>query len=231
MRQLPLPVRLRASSVFDSFYAGPNEAAVRELGALKRHVRPPVVWLHGPGGTGKTHLLQAVCARTGVCGEATAYLPLAELSPLQPGLLEGCEALSFVCIDDLDRIAGDEMWERALFRLYTELEESGGRLVIAASVPPNHARIALPDLASRLAAGCVLWLRPLDDEQQLLALQARAAQLGLELPTETAQYLLRRLPRNMTTLCDELEKLDEASLATQRRLTVPFVRQMLERSS
>jgi DnaA family protein len=115
-----------------------------------------------------------------------------------------------------------------VFRLYTELEESGGRLVIASDAPPAATSIVLRDLASRLSAGAVLRLQPLNDDEQMLALQARAAQLGLELPADAAQTLLRRLPRDMPTLCKALEKLDEMSLATQRRLTVPLVRQMLE---
>ncbi len=229
MRQLPLPMRLRASSVFTSFFAGPNDAIVQQLLAIEPGVKPPVVWLYGPTGVGKTHLLQALCARGGQRAQAVAYVPLRELANLDADMLLGCESLALVCLDDIETIAGNARWERALFRLYTELEESGGRMIIAAASPPTAIDIALPDLASRLAAGLVLRLQALSDDEQLTVLQARAAQLGMELPTDTAHYLLRRLPRDMGTLCDVIERLDEASLATQRRLTVPFVREELER--
>jgi DnaA-homolog protein len=228
MQQLPLPVMLRTSSVFESFYSGPNDTAVRQLLAL-RSGTPTVIWLYGSTGVGKTHLLQALCARAQPRNSAT-YLPLRELQPLHPGLLQGCEALSLVCIDDIDVVLGQPEWEHALFRLHVELEESRGRLAIAASIAPTSAKIALADLASRLAAGAVMSLQALDDDQQQLALQARAKQLGLELPADTAQLLLRRLPRDMHTLCNALEKLDEASLITQRRLTLPFVREWLDRA-
>jgi DnaA family protein len=230
MQQLPLPVMLRASSVFESFYSGPNDAVVRQLLGLQPSGKPTAIWLYGSAGVGKTHLLQALCARSQPRNSAT-YLPLRELQPLHPDWLQGCEVLSWVCIDDIETVLGQADWERALFRLYNELEEAGGHLVIAATVPPGSARIALADLASRLSAGWVLPLCPLDDEQQQAALQARAKQLGLDLPTDTAQFLLRRLPRDMATLCSTLERLDEASLITQRRLTLPFVREWLDRSA
>jgi DnaA family protein len=132
-----------------------------------------------------------------------------------------------VCLDDFDRIAGDPSWDHAVFRLYTELEESGGRLLISARVPPSGANVALKDLASRVAISALMRIQPLADDEQSAALSLRAAQLGLELPADVAQFLLRRLPRDMTSLCDALDRLDQASLATQRRLTVPFVRTVI----
>jgi DnaA family protein len=200
---------------------------MQQLAVLTPGQRPLATWLHGPLGVGKTHLLQAICAQAGEQQRAAAYVPLREWALQGAEVLSGCESLAFVCLDDFDAIAGNSLWERALFRLYTEMEESGGRLVIAAELPPVAQPVQLRDLASRLAASAVLRLEPLSDDEQVLALQARASQLGLELPADTAQFLLRRLPRDMATLCATLEKLDEASLATQRRLTVPLVRQVL----
>ena len=226
MKQLPLPVRLRASSVFASFFSGPNAAVVQQLSALESGVRPPAIWIYGPAGVGKTHLLQAVCARAGERRSTSAYFPLSD-SSIAPDMLTGCESLQFICLDDFDCIAGRGEWERAVFRLYTELDESGGRLLIASEAPPSGVNIALKDLASRLAAGLQLRVRPLNDEEQIGALRLRAAQLGLELPADTTQFLLHRLPRDMTTLCNALDTLDQASLATQRRLTVPFVRDVI----
>jgi DnaA-homolog protein len=226
MKQLPLPVQLRASSVFASFYRGPNADVVEQLLDLSPAPRSPAVWLYGPIGAGKTHLLQAVCGRAGEQKLTAAYIPLAD-SVFTPSALTGCESLSFVCLDDFDRVVGQSAWERAVFRLYTELEDSGGRLLIAAMSTPAASGIALKDLESRLTAGAVLRLQPLSDEEQMSALSLRAAQLGMELTQEAAQFLIRRLPRDMTTLCAALDTLDRASLASQRRLTVPFVREVL----
>lgn len=227
MRQLPLPVQLRASSVFANFYSGNNTAAVEQLQNLAPGARQAALWIYGPDSVGKTHLLQAVCAESGLRGYSAAYLPLGD-GTLTPDFLAGCDRLNFVCLDDFERAAGHGDWERAVFRLYTELEDSGGRLLISARVLPSMLPIALKDLASRLAASAQLKILALDDTEQCAALTLRAARLGLELPHDVAQFMVRRLPRDMSSLCDALDSLDRASLATQRKLTLPFVRTVLE---
>lgn len=227
MRQLPLPVRLRATSVFDSYLPGVNNDAFEQLLAIAPHQRPTSVWLYGPSGAGKTHLAQALCAHAGERRLAAAYIPLRDLSSMDPDVLSGCETLAYVCLDDWEAIGGRGDWERAIFRLYTLLDDHGGRLIVTANSAPAAARVTLRDLASRLAGGVVLKLQALDDREQAAALTLRANRLGLELPPDTAQFLLRRLPRDMASLCDALDKLDAESLASQRRLTVPFVKSVL----
>ncbi len=222
MRQLPLAVRLRDTALFSTFHPGPNAevlAHLREIGATPA----PVAWIWGPPASGKTHLLQATCAAT----PGAAYLPAGELAELGPGALQGWEGRPVVCLDDVDRFAGDDDWERALFVLFNGLAEAGGRLVVSARASPAATPFRLPDLASRLAWGAVFRLEPLDDEDRIRALRLRAGHRGLELPDETARYLLRRLPRDMRGLCEWLDRLDVASLAAQKRLTVPFVREVL----
>lgn len=230
MQQLPLGVQLEVSSRFETFCAGRNLAAVAELCSLRRQPAQPALWLCGASGTGKTHLLQATCVRVSERGGTAAYLPLARGAGIGPELLAGLEQLDAVLLDDLDKAAGDTAWEHALFKLYNELQEHGGRLIVSAQRPPSRVSFGLADLASRLAAASVHVLRPLPEAEQAEALLARAAARGLELPAETLTYLLHRAPRDFGTLCRLLDELDSASLATQRRLTVPLAREVLDRS-
>ena len=229
MLQLPLGVRLREASRFDNFFAGPNAAAVHAAATLAQSDRPGNLWLWGGRGSGRSHLLQAVCAQSGSQTRASTYLPLAELLPLGSGVLAGLEALRIVAIDDVDAAAGDAGWERALFNLYNGATEHGAVLVFAAAAPPAAIRWTLNDLGSRLSAATVFQMRPLDDAELTQALTRRAALRGLELPGESADYLLKRFPRDMHTLCGVLDTLDEASLVAQRRLTVPFLKEVLRR--
>jgi DnaA-homolog protein len=227
MEQLPLGVRLRAASTFASFQTGPNGPLVAALEARAASAGLAPLWLYAAPGAGRTHLLQATCALTGARGRRAGYLPLGVPWP-SAEITAGLEQLDLVCLDDLEHVAGDAAWEHALFALYNDLAERGGNLVISANAAPAALRIGLPDLASRLAA-CIVWqLRPLDDADQGLALHVRARALGIELPEETLLYLQRRLPRDLGALCDALDRLDAAALSQQRRLTVPFVRSVLQ---
>lgn len=150
-----------------------------------------------------------------------------ERAEFTSGSLAGCERLSIVCIDDVDLVAGDAAWNRALFNLYNGLVDQQGKLVLTAGRAPAGLHWALPDLASRMSASLVLQLRVLEEDDQVEVLRLRAQRRGLELPEETARYLLRRVPRDLRSLCALLETLDVASLASQRRLTVPFIREVL----
>jgi DnaA family protein len=229
VRQLPLGVQLGVSLRFETYHEGENGAAVTGLIELVRESGRPPMWLYGPSGVGKTHLLQASCALAGERGLAAAYLALSGAAPPVPGVLAGFERLDLVALDDLDAIAGLPAWERPLFTLHNGLSELGGRLVCAAARAPAAVPFGLPDLASRFAGSVVHRLRPLAESAQGAALRRRAAHRGLELPDATLQYLTRRAPRDFAALCRLLDELDTEALAAQRRLTIPFVSQVLER--
>jgi len=225
---MPLRVLLRDTSRFSTYAAGRNQQAVERLADPARDGR--CIWLWGRSGTGKTHLLQAACAEAGDRGETAAYVDCASGATLEQ--LEGLETLAIVCLDGLDRVAGDTDWNAAIFRAHTLMQDARSRLIVATQSAPATLTFALADLRSRLLAAEIFQLRELDDEGLLMALQLRARQRGLELSDEGAEFLLRRLPRDMHTLCTTLDQLDYASLAAQRRLTLPFLREALaDRSS
>lgn len=231
MQQLPLGVRLRSAAVFANFYAGPNleaAAAVRAAAADPTGGHPrggDPLWLCGPTAAGKTHLLQAACAAS---TQPCAFFALHDEPTLPPAALDGLERLALLCLDDVERIAGDQQWERALFRLFNATLERGGRLIFAARTVPGAIPWHLPDWASRAASCRVYQLRLLDDAERIEALRMRARTRGLVLPRETAEYLLRRMPRDQQALFDLVDTLDEAALVARRRLTVPFVRDALK---
>jgi DnaA family protein len=221
MKQLALGVRLRSAPTFESFAPGPN---VEVIAALRRPSRD-CAWLWGGHGCGKTHLLQAACA---AAGETAAYVCLARPAALPPAALLGFEHCRLLCLDDVDAVAGDADWEQALFRLFNDAAELGTRLIFAAGAAPRGLAWRLEDLSSRAASCVVYHLRELDDAARIEALRLRAAQRGLNLPPETSDYLLRRVPRDLPSLFELLDRLDEASLIAQRRLTIPFIHAALE---
>lgn len=227
MWQLPLRLRLDERADFETFVAGGNAEALALLQRFCQDFREPFLYLWGPVGSGKSHLLRAVCQRAHQLGQSPAYLPLRELLDLGPGILHDLERPDLVCIDDLDPIIGPPEWESALFSLYNRLRDAGRRLLVSAGRPPAGLGVALGDLGSRLAWGPALRLRPLQDADKQQLLIETAARRGLDLGPEAASYLLSRQPRDLRSLLAQIERLDELSLATQRRLTIPFIREHL----
>lgn len=227
-RQLPLNLRLKDGSSFENYLSGGNASVVEHLRvAIARLARgekgEPVLFLHGPAGTGRTHLLQAACREAHHAGLGAIYISLSE-ADIAPALLENLEGVALVCLDDVERIGGNGEWERALFALVERLRAAGGLLLAAGARPPRELGLKLPDLATRLGWGAVYALRPLDDAGRIGAVQLRARNRGLEMPDDVARYILARYPRDLDSLFALLEWLDIASLASQRRLTIPFLR-------
>lgn len=225
--QLPLGIGLPDGAIFETFHAGSNADVVHALAASAAGTGEPVVFVHGVPGSGRTHLLQAACTAATRAGRRAALLPLGRAGELPPQVVENWERYDLVCVDDVDRVVGDEAWEHALFALFNALRANGGTWLAAGADVPGALGLALPDLASRLAAGPVFRLHALDDDGRLAALTLRARQRGLVLPDEVGRYLLKRAPRDMTTLYNVLDALDRASLAQQRRLTIPLVKAVL----
>ncbi|MDB5987209.1 MAG: hda [Nevskia sp.] len=225
--QMPLSVQLPDTASFDNFYAGPNAEAAAAVQRLAHGAERAPVLLHGPDGSGKTHLLQAairVAAKRG----AVAYLPLAALQPATPALLEGLDQAALLALDDIDLCCSDRDFALALLRLLDTLRMRNGSYLLASTLSADRIVDTVPaDLRTRFSACAQFSLKPLDDAELGTLLQTRARHRGLELPNEVVEFLLRRLPRRIPTLMDALETLDHAALSAQRRLTVPFVTQAL----
>ena len=222
-QQIPLNLQLRAEATFDNFVSAGNESLIFTLCSSDEHY----IYIWGEEASGRSHLLQALCHQAYQLGESAAFIPLRDDDISEPDILTGLETLDLVCIDDLQVIAGNTQWEIALFNLFNQVKETGGRLVISARCAPNQTNIKLADLVSRLNWGVVFQIANLRDQDKIEVLQLRAGQLGLELNAEVAEYMLKRSPRDMANLFGLLGKLDTASLTEQRRLTIPFVRQYL----
>lgn len=228
--QLPLGVRLRDDATFANYYPGANAGA---LGYVERLCEADAGWtesliyLWGGEGVGRSHLLQAACLRFEQRGEAAVYLPLSEVVEYGPELLEGLDQSELVCLDDLDAIAGRDDWEEALFHLFNRLRDSGRRLLLAATLSPRELPVNLPDLKSRLTLALVFQLHELGDEDKLRALQLRASRRGLHLTDDVGRFILTRGERSMSGLFELLERLDQASLQAQRKLTIPFLKETL----
>lgn len=225
--QLPLSVGLRDDATFANFHPGPNAGMVSRLVHQLDEGGEALIYLWGRPGVGRSHLLQASCHAASDRGLRALYLPLKEVGDLFPTMLEEVERLDLLAIDNLECVVGLEAWEEAFFHAFNRLRDVGRRLLVAADAPPRQLPVSLPDLASRLSWGVTFHVQPLDDADCVAALQLRARGRGIQLSDEVAVYILNRGPRRLGDLFRLLETLDRASLSAQRRLTIPFVRQVL----
>ncbi len=226
--QLSLPLYLPDDETFASFQPGDNAALVAAIQSALQQEHASYIYFWSRDGDGRSHLLHAACSELSHLGEAVGYVPLDKRAYFVPEVLEGMEQLALVCIDNIECIAGDEPWEMAIFDLYNRIQESGrSRLLITGDRPPRQLNLKLPDLASRLDWGQIYKLQPLSDEDKLQALQRRAKLRGFELPEDVGRFLLKRLDREMRTLFMTLDQLDRASITAQRKLTIPFVKEIL----
>ncbi len=227
--QLGLGLSLPDDSRFDNFLPVPgvsmhvSEFLRSGFGAAG----PEVLFLWGPPGSGRTHLLLALCRDWLNRGQRIQYLALSELLDFPPAeVLADLQALELVCVDDVDLVAGRPEWLEQLFHLYNRGLERGMSLLVSANCAPGDLGLTLPDLQSRLGAALIFHLPGYSDSEKLRILQFRARCLGLELGDEAGQFLLNRASRQLADLVAKLRQLDRASLVHHRRLTVPFIKQL-----
>lgn len=223
-RQLSLPVRLDDSATFDNFFATSDNSLA--LKACRDSARGAGwVFLFGPSGAGRSHLLQAACHE---CKGTARYFPLAELADCDPGaVLENVESASLVALDDIDAVITDPAWAEQLFHALNRMQRSGSGGLISARQAPRQLPCILPDLQSRLSWHPAIRIAALDDAQRIAALCARAHHRGLELDETVARYIIHRYSREPARLFALLETLDQRSLELQRRLTIAFVREVM----
>jgi DnaA family protein len=224
--QLCLHLPLPDEATFENFHTTETNAAlVHYLQTFFDDPSNLYIW-SGPQ-QGRTHLLQALCRLARAKSLQPMYLSLKKKSDLEVGILQNLECYDLICLDDLEDIAGNTLWEEALFHLYNRLEAHKKQVVIAASHPPAQLHLYLPDLKSRLSACTIFAIHPLTDPEKLRVLQARAKQRGLILSNQVGQFLLAHVARDNASLFAILDKLDNASLSAKQALTIPFVKRVL----
>jgi len=226
-RQLALAVKLNDEATLADFCWGDNALLQQELQNTLHDRGERLLYIWGVSGSGKSHLLQACCqAMQG--NQPTIYLPLTLLKEWGPQVLDGIDEQALIGIDDIEAIAGDPNWEEALFHLFNRVRDNEKTtLIITGNYSPAQSPVCLQDLRSRLSWGLVFQLNELNDHNKISTLKLHANKRGFELPNSVGRFLLNRCARNMHDLHTLLNRLDDASLMAQRKITIPFVKHIL----
>ncbi len=231
--QLALSVQLPDDETFESYLSESNGSVVSQLALFLDKTdqgqpnQPSSFYLFGLSGVGKSHLLHACSAYASKLDKTSVCLSCAELLQLPVEVLDGLEQINVICLDDIQLLAGNTLWQQAIFDLYNRVLEQNNCLLISGDQSVGQLGLSLPDLVSRLSWGLTEQLKPLTDLEKVSALQFRAAKRGLMLSDEAANFLLNRLSRDMKNLIASLDVLDKASIREQRKITIPFIKNVL----
>jgi len=226
-KQLPLHFEFRANQTFDDFFPGSNLEIITHLQKSIEGNGERQIFLWGQSGLGKSHLLQACCHEAQSRQLSSFYFALSPSELPDPALLKGLDKFDIVCFDNIEHIAGNEAWELAFFNFFNLHRDQGHTLILSAACPPNEIAIQLPDLKTRLNWGLTLQIPPLSDDDRITALIFKADQMGFEISPQAGRFLLTHYDRDLSSLWALLTKLDRASLAAKRKLTIPFLKQIL----
>jgi DnaA-homolog protein len=219
LKQLALDLAVPPPPTLENFIAGRNGELLAQLHRLAAgEPGERFFYLWGPPDCGRSHLLAATVAQLRRAG--AAYVACRAETRFDAGL----QRVNCVALDDVERL--DEEGQVGAFDLYNALRERGGALIASGSAPPVQLALR-EDLVTRLAWGLVYQLHALTDEEKTKALADRAASRGFRLPHEVAEFLLKRVRRDLPTLLAMLDALDRYSLETKRPVTVPLVRELL----
>lgn len=219
---------VRNDADFDSFYAPGSLRLIKStLMQCVSREESDCIYLSGSGGSGKSHLLQAVCNAAASNGKQAIYLPMQELKAYPPeAVLEGMVDADFICLDDIDAISGLPGWQEAVFHLYNQRFALEKPVYFAAGQSARALDFQLPDLVSRLAACLAFQLPALNDEEKTALLQHLADLRGMRINDASAAYIIQRSGRSIHDLVSLLELLDRESLIANRRITVPFIKSL-----
>jgi DnaA family protein len=226
MKQLALDIGLASDPSFANFFIGPNEAVVRQLALwTDSPAHSPVpTYLWGEEASGKTHLLKAVSQALRDQGASSGWMDASMLEPP-----EFNESWSAVIMDDCHLYTAAQ--QRAAFNWFVNAlstDDGQPRWVLAAgNLPPADLPLR-EDLRTRLGWGNVFALQALSDDERRAVLKREADGRGIFLGEEVMDYMLRRFSRDLGNLMQLLDKLDSYALQTQRAITIPLIKTMLE---
>ena len=235
--QLPLWSPKANLSRFENFevFAGSSNFAL--LQSLQNYIRIPETtpfYIHGEVGSGKTHLLHSAAHLIRELGEQSVIYCDCKSANISPAMLLSdfgiANNTTNFLLDNIDCWSQDNQGEQSLFSIVEQAKNGHFRLILTAQQSPQNSQFNLADLISRLNSGVVFQLEPLNDEGKIMALQKNIQARNLPIDTKVLQYLLTHFARDNHSLFLALDKLDRASMIEQRKLTIPFVQQVLARS-
>jgi len=222
-KQLTFPWNKSNKSKFDNFYFESSNIEVKDalLGSED-------IFLYGLKKTGKTYLLQSLCNYYFNKGRTSLFIPLKEVKDLGSQITESLENLDLICIDDVDLIAGDNLWEKAIFNLINDCLLTDCRLVFCSSFNPSNINLELKDLMSRIKKINHIEIFPVQSNNLTNAIKFIANSRSINLGEREINYLITYSERSIANLVNIIKKLDDLSMELKRKINVPLIKEVIQ---
>lgn len=228
MTQIALPLSFDRQYSFDNYFIERVEFVKASLKALIDTEGERLIGLWGGKDSGKTHLLNACAFYARERSPGFQLYDAVQLVNREPSQFDDVADNAVLAIDNLDVICGHRHWESAFYRLINRCRDQNVRLIFSLSQKPQDLSCDLPDFQSRLSWGLLLELPVVNEAEVENIVRQRAKLLGIDLSNEVRSYLLTHYSRRLSHQLEILRKLDDASLSTKKKITIPLIKQVLD---
>ena len=228
-KQLIFPFQINQKASFDSFFCSPdNQNLMTRLADIVSSPDTSELIIHGEDGSGKSFLMQAICNELSSAEKKFAFIPMKKAFNMGVEIFQNLGSLDAVCIDDLQLILANQDWEKALFNLINECQQSSCSLMLSlGGTQPLDESVILPDLLSRIKRMEFIALHAVQDELFNQAIDFVAQQLDIKIEKAELEFLLKHQTRVFSLLVENIITLDNQAASLKRKITIPLIKETL----
>ena len=223
-KQLTFPWSAKPKLIFRDFYT--NKENLNLVNDLKDKEAGDII-IQASSNLGKSHLLQSACNYYNEIGKSSFYLPIKTALEYEPSVLDSIHEIDLICIDDIDFLAKNDNWERAIFNLINQCQQSTSRIIFSLSGSIDRAGFNLPDLISRLNKLLKYNVANLENEDIEGAISLIIEHNSINIGDNEINFIFNHAKRDIAYLKQILFKLDEYSLSTKKKITIPLIKEII----
>jgi DnaA family protein len=160
-------------------------------------------------------------------GKSSLYVPLKKVMNYGVEIFESLENIDLICIDGIEQVISKTEWEKEIFNLINKALISKSRLILTSSKDLKSLNFSLPDLESRIKKIQSSELYPIDDKDIIDALKYISQFKSINLGDKEAKYLVTYSQRDISSLIQILESLDQLSMEMKRKITIPLIKEVI----
>ena len=229
-KQLIFPFQLNQKASFNNFFcSSDNRNLITRLSDIVSSNDAHEIIISGKKGAGKSFLIQAICNELGLKDKKFAFVPMNKAINMGIEIFQDLGSFDAICIDDLQLILSSGDWEKALFNLINECQQSCCSLILSiGDTLPLEEVTKLPDLLSRIKRMEFMILRAIQNDELKQALDFVSEKLEIKIEKAELDFLLKHQTRKFSLLFENLLLLDHQAASLKRRITIPLIKETLK---